>query len=298
VNAHAGTVERQGEGDLHRQIALAFATHGASANIEIVEPAELHGGAQRALEKAAKLEIDGVVAGGGDGSIRTVAEVLAGTAVPLGVLPLGTLNHFARDLGLPTNMNEAIAVICAAHTRAVDLGEVNGQVFLNNSSVGIYPYMVLDRDRRRRATGLNKWLAMGLALLRTLHHLPIRRMQISADGQTGTSRTPCLFVGNNAYELSSPSFSRREHLDRGLLWLCVAKPKTAFALIWLAIRSFFGFLIPQTELRTFDTATVDVATRTSRLIVALDGEVEIMRPPLRYRIRPKELLVYAPPGPA
>ena len=294
INAEAGTAERLNEDELKTRTIAAFQEHAVLAEVEVVHPGLLHERAEQALARANKGEIDAIVAGGGDGSIRTIAEVLAGSGVPLGVLPLGTCNHFAQDLHVPCDLDEAIKVICQGRTAKVDLAEVNGRVFLNNSSVGLYPYMVLDRERRRRKTGLNKWLAMAMALLRGLRHLPIRRMRIKAGGVTETSQTPCLFVGNNPYGLGTPTPSRRDRLDSGVLWLCVAKKTTPLALVWLGIKSFLGWLQPGRELRAFQTATADVATRTSRLFVSFDGEVEIMRPPLRYRIRPKDLLVYAP----
>ena len=117
-------------------------------------------------------ETDAIVVGGGDGSIRTLASVLAGTDVPLGVLPLGTLNHFAKDLGIPLQVEEAAAIIAAGRTRVVDLAEVNGETFINNSSIGIYPYMVIDRERRRARHKLAKWMAMVPAFFRMLRHFP------------------------------------------------------------------------------------------------------------------------------
>src|SRR5262249_35769174 len=146
--------------------------------IELVEPGALVERAKRALAKAVASEIDAVMVGGGDGSIRCVAEVLAATGVPLAVLPLGTLNHFAKDLGVPLDVNGAVAVVAQGETRKVDIGEVNGRVFLNTSSIGIYPYMVLDRERLRK-TGLSKWSAMGMAALHALQHLPRRRLRIA-----------------------------------------------------------------------------------------------------------------------
>ena len=96
------------------------------------------------MAQAKRGEIDAIVVGGGDGSVRTVAGVLADTGVPLGVLPLGTLNHFAKDLGIPLKVEQAAAAIAAGHTRNVDIAEVNGKTFINNSSIGIYPYMQLN----------------------------------------------------------------------------------------------------------------------------------------------------------
>jgi diacylglycerol kinase family enzyme len=99
----------------------------------------LQAAAERAVQRVREQELDALVVGGGDGSIRTVAHVLAGTGVPLGILPLGTLNHFARDLGIPTDLKETVALIAAGKTRSIDVGEVNGETFINNSSIGLYP---------------------------------------------------------------------------------------------------------------------------------------------------------------
>ena len=163
--------------------------------------------------------------GGGDGTVGTVAGVMAGTGVPLGILPLGTLNHFAKDLGLPLDVVGAARLIAAAVTRDVDVAEVNGRVFVNNSSVGIYPLMVTDRDLRRRRHGLGKWLAMSLAFVRMLWRFPRRRLRLRAEGWTTPYRTPCLFVGNNEYSMELLSLGQRRRLDGGELWLGVVKQR-------------------------------------------------------------------------
>ena len=126
--------------------------------------AELCSAAKRVRQRVVAGELDAVVVGGGDGSIRTVASVLAGSDVPLGIIPLGTLNHFARDLRIPVFADRAIAVIASGEKRYVDVGEINGKIFINNSSIGIYPYLVLERERRRRRKRLSKWTAIVLAL--------------------------------------------------------------------------------------------------------------------------------------
>ncbi|MBA3404030.1 MAG: diacylglycerol kinase family lipid kinase, partial [Gemmatimonadaceae bacterium] len=149
------------------------------------------------------------IIGGGDGSIRTVAGVHCWNDLPLGVIPLGTWNHFAKDLKIPLSVEEAVAVIAAGEIRAVDLGEVNGQIFINNSSIGIYPYLVLDRERRRRREGLSKWRAMIKAGLRAVRYFPIHRLAIRVEGRVEPCRSPCVFIGNNEYRLSClvPAFS-------------------------------------------------------------------------------------------
>ena len=153
LNASAGAIEREGPDKLRGILEAAFAKQGISARLNFLKGADLHSGAERALQRATRGEIDAIIASGGDGSIRTVAGVLADSGVPLGVIPLGTLNHFAKDLNIPISVDEAVGVIAAGETRLVDVGEVNGHIFINNSSIGIYPYLVLDRERQRRRQG-------------------------------------------------------------------------------------------------------------------------------------------------
>jgi diacylglycerol kinase family enzyme len=231
---------------------------------------------------------------GGDGSIRTVATVLAGSGVRLGILPLGTLNHFARDAGIPLVLDHAVTTIAAGHARDVDLGEVNDHIFINNSSIGIYPYFVLDRERIRRKHGLAKWSARFFAAWRTLRYFPLRRLSVHAAGQVEPYRSPCVFVGNNEYRLAVPAFGSRERLDGGELCVYVAKQQSRLSLLWLTVRAFVGFLDPERDLRILKLAAADISSRRHRLLVAFDGEVGIIRSPLCYRTRPGALRVFAP----
>ena len=214
--------------------------------------------------------------------------------MPLGVLPLGTLNHFAKDLGIPLAVEDAAATIAAGRTRMVDLAEVNGEIFINNSSIGIYPYMVIDRERRRAQHKLAKWMAMVPAFFRMLRHFPRRRLRISAKGFARPYRTPCLFVGNNEYGMELFTFGRRHRLDTGELWFYVVKPRTPLEFFWMVCRLCFGHLDQARDLDKFELAEAEIAAKTSRLPVALDGEVKIMHTPLHYRSRPRALRVFVP----
>jgi diacylglycerol kinase family enzyme len=273
----------------------AFGIHGTSAHVELAAPTELAAAAQDACRRIIKGEFDGVVVAGGDGTIHTVANALAGSAIPLGIIPLGTLNHFARDLGIPLGLDAAVATIAAGQARHVDVGELKGEIFINNSSIGIYPYLVFDRERTRRRRGLAKWTAMFLACLRTLRHFPVRRLSICGEGWVDPARSPCVFVGNNEYRLSVPAFGRRERTDGGELCVYVAKQQSRLGLLWLALRTFLGFLAREQDLRIIKLKAVEISTRRRRrLLVALDGEVRLIRSPLRYRIRPGDLHVFVP----
>ena len=176
--------------DCPEALRSAFAKQGISAIVEVSSGSGLRSAAERALQMARSGECDAVVVGGGDGSIGTVAGVLAGTDVPLGIIPLGTRNHFAKDLQLPLSIDDAIAVIASGETRSVDAADVNGQIFVNNSSVGLYPYLVLDRERRRRRTRVTKWLATILAGMRAVRYFRLPRLAIRTDAAAAPVRTP------------------------------------------------------------------------------------------------------------
>jgi diacylglycerol kinase family enzyme len=135
---------------------------------------------------------------------------------------------------------------------------------------------------------------MLLAGLRVLQRFPVRRLMIRAEGWTEPCRTPLLFVGNNAYEVSLPNLGKRPRLDRGELVLYVAKPQGRASLMWLAFRAALGLVDRGHELRTFHVRAAEIHARASRLHVAADGEVELMRPPLRYSVTPRALHVFAP----
>ena len=297
MNAAAGAFSQTLAADVQSALTASFAHHGVAADIKFVDGEALHSAAEAALARVKRGECDAIVVGGGDGSIRTVAGVLAGTGLPLGILPLGTLNHFAKDLGLPLKLEEAAAVIASGHTRVVDLAEVNGKIFINNSSIGIYPYMVIDRERRRAAHKLAKWMAMVPAFLRMLHHFPRRRLRISAKGFARPYRTPCLFVGNNAYGMELFTFGRRHRLDAGQLWFYVVKPRSPWEFFLMVCRMCFGHLDQARDLDMFHLSEAEVSAKTSRLFVALDGEVRLMHTPLHYRSRPHALRVLVPKVP-
>jgi diacylglycerol kinase family enzyme len=293
LNSSAGTAAGKKRDDLRAELEAAFRKHAISASFEFVPGSELQAAAERAVKSAAAGEIDAIVAGGGDGTIHTVASAVAGTDIPLGIIALGTLNHFAKDLKIPLAVEGAVAVISGGVHRSVDVGEVNGEIFINNSSIGIYPYLVLDRDRRRKRQGSSKWPAMIMAGLRAFWNLPLRRLRIRAQNWQEACRSPCVFIGNNEYHLKGSSFGSRERLDGGELCLFVARQQSRLALLWVAVRCVAG-LVDQSDLRTVATPAVEVSSRRKRLLVAFDGEIQWMQMPLHYRTRPAALRVLAP----
>jgi diacylglycerol kinase family enzyme len=293
LNSSSGTAAGKKEDDLRAELERGFRKRNISTTIEFVPSPELRAAAERSVQKATAGEFDAIVVGGGDGTIRTVAGAMVGRHIPLGIIPLGTLNHFAKDLDIPLSINGAIETIAAGVYRNVDVGEVNGEIFINNSSIGIYPYLVLDRDRRRARQGMSKWPAMFLAGLRAIRNLPLRRLRIRAGDWQDAVRSPCVFIGNNRYDLKGPLFGGRDRLDAGELCLCVAKQQSRLGLLWLGAKCVTG-VVDQRDLRILALGALEVDSRRKRLLVACDGEIQVMQTPLKYRSRPAALRVLAP----
>jgi diacylglycerol kinase family enzyme len=293
LNASAGTAAADPVGFQNR-LGKAFRAAGVAATIELVSGSDMVASARRATDAAQRGAIDAIVVGGGDGTIHTIAGLIAGSDIPIGILALGTLNHFARDVGVPFDLDEAVGAIAAGHSQAVDVGEVNGTVFVNNSSVGIYPNMVVGRERLRDRHRHTKWIAMTIAFLRVLRRFPLRRLRVRAEGKVADYRTPCFFVGNNRYDLDFLSVGRRQVLDEGLLHVYVARSSTRWGFVWFAIRTLFGAAKRTNNLDELPVRNAEITTRARQLFVALDGEVQRLTTPLRYRIRPQALRVLLP----
>jgi diacylglycerol kinase family enzyme len=235
---------------------------------------------------------DVVVAAGGDGTVSAVAARMAGTARALGVIPGGTLNHFAKDLGVPSDLEGAVRVIRANRTRQVDIAEVNGRTFLNNSSLGLYVEIVREREKFRKH-GLRKWTAFAAAVVETLAHWPVVKVRLEIDGKITERRTPFVFIGNNRYRMDGLRMGSRDRLDEAQLCVLAARRLSRWGLARMAVAGLTGGLHRSEDLDVLCAHEVMVKTKR-RLQVALDGEVVRMSSPLHYRVRPGELKVIAP----
>lgn len=146
-----------------------------------------------ALRRAKAAQCSVVVAGGGDGTLSSVAAGLVNTGIALGALPLGTLNHFAKDLGIPLEPEAALDAVSTGAPLAVDVGEVNGRYFVNNSSLGLYPSIVHRREQQQIRLGRGKWPAFVWATLASLRRYPLLDTHLTADERENAFRTPfCL----------------------------------------------------------------------------------------------------------
>ena len=278
---------------IETRIGEALAAAGVDSGIELVEAKDCAPRAAAAAGQGARI----VITAGGDGTMGAVAGALAGSEAAMGILPLGTLNHFARDLGIPFDLGEAAKLIAAGHQRPVDVAEVNGRAFVNNASIGLYPLMVLDRDAQRQRLGRSKRLAMLVASLRTMARFHASRLKISSDGGDQRVDTPLLFVGNNDYRLAMPRAGRRQKLDGGELSVMLMRSKSLPGFLAATARALVGLSRSDDMVRLDHVRELRVDTTRRHLTLAVDGETVRLAPPLSFRIRPGALQVIAPPPP-
>jgi diacylglycerol kinase family enzyme len=290
MNQGAGASTGNRSEEIRETIANSLQKHGIDATLRAVAGEQL----AEAAKAAAKENYDAVIAGGGDGTISTVAGALIGSQNPLGVLPLGTLNHFAKDLGIPLTIPEAIAVIAAGNQQQLDVAQVNDRIFINNSSLGIYPRAVLDREQQQSRFGWSKWPAMAIALLRGMRRFPLVEVRLDTGSESVIRHTPLVFVGNNLYEIDLLNIGKRKCLDQGELSLYLANVQSRWGLFKLTLRAMVGRL---RQSRDFESVCLEecwIESKRHHLHVSVDGEVIDLKPPLHYRSLKHALSVFVP----
>jgi len=291
VNQGAGSVV---SGSVSAEsLRRSFLEEGTEADVHVIPGERICDTAREAVAQG----VDAVVAGGGDGTIRAVASVLAGGQVPLGVLPLGTLNHFANDLKIPTDLEDAIRLIPNGEIKALDVGDVNGEIFLNNSSLGLYPPIVQARDQEMRRSNHGKWVSMAIATFKLLPRLSSLHVRISSGDWQVERKTELIFVGNCEYQMSALTHGSPNRLESGNLYLYLARSRSRLGLIGLALVGLVRDIKETRSVEDWPLPEFKIEVRKKHSIpVAFDGEVTMMKSPLLYRTRPRALRVILPPA--
>ena len=252
-----------------------------SFDIREVDPDKLHDD----IQKAVKAGSTRILVAGGDGTIRTGARAIRGSKCELAVLPAGTLNHFARDHGIPVDLVEAAKAAGGELTIAIDAGGIGDTLFLNTSSIGAYVTFMRVRERFEKKFGYT--IASFLAAIRTFVIMPTLAVEIEVEGKARIYRTPLVFIGVGERELQVPELgSRVENGRRGLHIIIVrGRRKTRLLAVTLAaISRGVKTASRAPELDSFIVERCTITTRRKRVAVALDGELEFMASPLEYRL--------------
>jgi diacylglycerol kinase family enzyme len=288
INAGAGNPHVE---DRSRELTELFLAGGIHADVRLARTGdEIDTFVREAVAEHPRM----LIAAGGDGTISTAAAALAGTDITLGVLPFGTLNHFAKDLHIPLELEASVQNIVENNVIAVDVAEVNGRVFINNSSLGLYPDIVRDRERQQSRLGRGKWRSFLWASLSVLRRFPFLIVRIEVESMKRDFVTPVVFIGNNEYQMRGFDIGARESLERGVLCVYVVKKQRRAALIRLSLAALLGRLEQERDFESLTTTELVIETNRQRVLVSTDGEVQPMTSPLRYRVRPRALRVIVP----
>ena len=286
LNSHAGTAQA---GEIERKIHQFCGGRTSALILKTSDQTTL----DDLLHDPRILDYEVVVAGGGDGTVNAVASVVAGRSCAMGVLPLGTLNHFAKDLKIPTELEPALETLMTGQITAVDVGEVNGKVFVNNSSLGLYPEIVLRRESEQKR-GRAKWIALAEASWEVLKWHPFLAVNLNVDGKEIVRKTALVFIGNSPYRISGVDAGTRASLTEGKLSLYVTHKEGRPGLIRLALKSITGLIDQGRDLDCMTASEVGIRMHKKIVDVAMDGEVVALKTPLQYRVRPKALNVVVP----
>jgi YegS/Rv2252/BmrU family lipid kinase len=290
MNAASGG---SGAGELQRLVAQEFHSQGVEADLLIAR-----GGRQLAelARRAREGESRTVVAAGGDGTVNAVASALLGTDKLLGVLPAGTFNYFAKNLGIPLDLAGAVGIVARGHAADVDVCEVNGRIFINNSSIGLYPSIIRQREQEYRRWGRRQLVAYAAVLRALFGGNPFLNVRITTEGGELSERTPLIFVGGNKYQIEEFDLPGRRCVRRGELAIYVARTDGKLGLLRLALQALLRRLRGEQRLEVMCAGEALVETRRRRLPVALDGEVVVIETPLHFKTRPGALKVLVPEG--
>ena len=265
--------------------------------VVVADPTELGAIARRTVDEARR--IGGiVVACGGDGTINTVAQATLGSGCAFGVLPQGTFNYFGRRHGIPADTAEAARVLVTARPHPVQVGLVNDRVFLVNASLGLYPRLLEDREAWKHQLGRSRLVAMAAGLVSLFRHRRQLHISVVERGVEHKLRTPTLFVGNNALQLSEIGIPLAAEVDGGQLAAIVLRPVSDLAMLWLLLRGAFGSLGDADNVTSYAFRTMSVRRlgmlHRRWIKVATDGEVTLLREPLEFRVSPQPLQLLKP----
>lgn len=291
--ARIAIVRNPRSGSAPETSALFRAAHVADLPVTIAD-APLGSALAPWLQRIAA-DYDIVVAAGGDGTVSSVAGAVARAGKTLAIIPTGTLNHFARDAGIPTNLDDAAAVIAHGRERLVDIGAINDRVFVNNVSLGNYPRMVHERDQLEQR-GRSHTVATAIAVSRTWWHLRKLTVFLDIDGKALTRRSAFIVVGNGSYVLSGFALGKRDQISDGKLSLYVAPSTGRLGALMLPMRALIGSLERHEQFETFCATRITAAFGRRTVTVAIDGEVCDLESPLHLAIRRRALRVLVPRG--
>jgi diacylglycerol kinase family enzyme len=247
------------------------------------------------MDAAKDSDAEMLLVGGGDGTIRHAARAAMQADMILAIVPLGTINLFARDLGLPLDWPVAVDALGEAREIRVDTADVNDTVYLCQSSIGLVPQLAKQRERMREQGWVASLLGVPARLAEAVFHVRKRRLELAFEDEDATVRSWLTVVNNNRPDEPMRMMPRRSRLDRGHLAVHWANVDTRAGLLWLLLSYALNFMGANPHIQIRQVEAFEIAAPGEQIEIGIDGEVMHMQLPLRFRIHPKSLRVLAPP---
>lgn len=286
-----------GDDDKERSRAAleqAFAARGNRVRFHLIDnPDDIE--ATIAEARQACLDQPGVlVAAGGDGTVNAAVAAIAGSDIPFAVIPLGTFNYFARDIGMPLEPGAAAAAILGGHIAPMHVARINKHPFLVNASIGLYVRLIQERERHEARLGRNRVVAVASGLVTALRGHYSMSLEMVVDGKPRTVRTPVVFLGKNYLQLKNLEFDIAEGIAEGKIGIVTLEDANPLTMIGIAWRSLFGKPEEAQKLNALCAEKLEIKTRRPLLSVVVDGEIMALQTPLKIEVQRNALRVVRP----
>lgn len=294
INREAGALIGQNLDDVHAAIRAALGVIASEIKIHDAHAQEFSDAV-----KAAAADADCVIVAGGDGSVSTAAAIVRDAGKVLGIIPFGTYNLLARDLNMPMDFPSALQALAAGSVQAIDVGELNGRLFLCQSGFGFFTRLAHARQKARNIK-LGKWVQAFKAFFVALRGARAVHVSLDTDGKRLSFKTLAMLITINSYHRNPNDPLRRDRLDGGKLALYWLRYHTIAGLLRFAVRLLLRTWPKDQNLEIVAAPSITVTggRRRRRMAVTLDGELAVMPTPLQYRVHPRGLKVLAAPPPA
>ncbi|HZA01084.1 MAG TPA: diacylglycerol kinase family protein [Hyphomicrobiaceae bacterium] len=290
INSRSGAAASKSPGEIEDILASALAVGARKLIVDVVEPEQV----EAKLKQAAGGDADAIIVGGGDGTVRTAASLLLNSDKRLGILPLGTLNRLARDLGIPLDMQAAALALAKADIKAIDVAMVQDRVFLCNSMIGLTPELTEQRQRLRGRPIGERLAGYADVLLRLWRSRRGLVLTVEDAKKIRLIRALSLVVSNNCYAEKPGLVPRRPQLDLGRLGLYVSKHRRGSALLGVLLKVTLGRWRSDHNIEHVRGRRIVIDSTLPRIKTSNDGEIETLAFPLTYSIRPLALQVLVP----
>ncbi|WP_421950711.1 diacylglycerol/lipid kinase family protein [Pelagibacterium sp.] len=288
LNVNSGTV--QALGVTSDTLRAMFAAHGLEVTIDADPDTQLPDRIQKAIDSDA----DTIIAAGGDGTVTALATAIIHSDKNLAILPLGTANLLARDLGVPLDLDEAVEALRDMEPLAIDVSEVNGTIFLHKAVIGVIPELAAGREYIR-GQGVGAKIGFVRYFFRRISRARRLALEIATgDGSTRIERVQAIAVASNPYDEGLGRFFHRDKLDTGLLTIYVLRHLRIGDVFKLAMGMLAGHWRDYDALDISTAHSVTIRSKKPRLQLMIDGEVQSLEAPLQFRIYPRALSVLAP----